>query len=176
MKFRLAALALPLLLSFAAVAQTPPLTPPPIKMGLWQSSVVVNMSGMPANQNMPAGAGGSITHVNQSCMTADSWKNAFRSMQARQQASTAACSTANVDQDAHQVTFDMDCSGQQGFNTSIHVKMFLDSDEGMHGNVSVKMTGANFPQGMSMTSTINSRFLSSDCGDIKPGESKPVHP
>jgi hypothetical protein len=70
----------------------------------------------------------------------------------------------------------MDCSGQQGFNTSIHVKMFLDSDEGMHGTVNVKMTGANFPQGMSVTSTITSKFLSSDCGDIKPGESKPVHP
>jgi hypothetical protein len=164
---------LPLLLSFPAVAQTPALTPPPIKMGLWQSSVTVNMSGMPAGA--PA-AGGSIVHVNQSCMTADSWKNAFRSMQARQQQTASSCTTTNVDQDAHQVTFDMDCSVQQGYSTSIHVKMFLDSDEAMHGNVSVKMSGANFPQGMSMTSTITSKFIGADCGDIKPGESKPVHP
>ena len=178
MKIRLAALALPLLLSFAALlAQTTPVNPPPIKMGLWQSSVTVNMSGMPANPNMPSGAGGSMTHVNQSCMTPDSWRDAFRNMQQRrQQAASANCSTLNVSQDAHQVTFDMNCSSQQGFNTNIHVQMLLDSEEAMHGNANVKMSGPNFPQGMSMTSVITSKFVSSDCGDVKPGESKPVHP
>lgn len=169
--FSLASL-LPLSLAALAAAQTPAPTPPPIKMGLWESSVTVNMSGMP---NAPAGAGGSMTRVNQSCMTADSWRNAFRSMQQRQQQSTAACKSASVNQDAHQLTFDIDCSSQQGFNSNIHVQMFLDSDEAMHGTATVKMSGANFPQGMSMTSTINSKFLSSDCGDIKPGESKPAH-
>jgi hypothetical protein len=178
MNLRLASLAsLPLLLSFAAFAaaqtQAPALTPPPIKMGLWQSSVTVNMGGMP---NMPAGAGGSYTHVNQSCMTPDSWKNAFRSMQQHHQQTTASCTAANVNQDAHQVTVDMDCSGEQGYATSIHVKMVLDSEEAMHGNATVKMTGSAFPQGMSMNSTITSKFVNADCGDVKPGESKPVQP
>ena len=177
MKIRLAALALPLFLSFAAFAQTTPVAPPPIKMGLWQSSVTVNMSGMPANPNMPAGAGGSMTHVNQSCMTPDSWRDAFRSMQQRrQQAANSNCSTLNVSQDAHQVTFDMNCSSEQGFNSNVHVQMNLDSEEAMHGNATVKMSSPNFPQGMSMTSVITSKFVSSDCGDVKPGESKPVHP
>lgn len=177
MKFRLLSFAsLPLLLSFAAFAQTPPLTPPPIKMGLWQSSVTVNMSGMPANPNMPAGAGGSMTHVNQSCMTPDSWKDAFRNMQQRRQQAAANCSTMNVSQDSHQVIFDMNCSSEQGFTSNVHVQMNLDSEEAMHGNATVKMSGPNFPQGMSMTSVITSKFMSSDCGDVKPGESKPVHP
>ena len=177
MKIRLAALApLALLLSLVAVAQTTPLTPPPIKMGLWQSSVTVNMSAMPGMPAGAAGAGGAMTRVNQSCMTPDSWKNAFHSMQQRQQQTAANCTTANVQQDSHQVTFDMDCSSQQGYSTNIHVQMFLDSDEAMHGNATVKMSGANFPQGMSMTSAITSKFVSSDCGDIKPGESKPAHP
>lgn len=169
MKLRLA---LPtLLVCFAALAsaQSTPLTPPPIKMGLWQSSVTVNMSGM------SSGAGGTMTHVNQSCMTPDSWRDAFHSMQ-QQKAASANCSTANVSQDAHQVTFDVSCSGQQGFTSNVHVQMFLDNDEAMHGNATVKMSGPNFPQGMSVTSNITSKFISSDCGAVKPGESKPVHP
>ncbi len=184
MKFRAASLApLALFLACAAlvsaqstvpITPTPPITPPPIKMGLWQSSVSVNMAGM--MPNAPSGAGGSMTHVNQSCMTPDSWRDAFRNMQQRRQQATANCSTANVSQDAHQMTFDMNCSGQQGINTNVHVQMFLDSEESMHGNATVKMSGPNFPQGMSMTSTIASKFLSSDCGDVKPGQSKPVQP
>jgi len=175
MKFRAASLAsLALFLAsaaFASAQDTTP-TPPPIKMGLWQSSVSVNMAGM--MPNAPSGAGGSVTHVNQSCMTPDSWRDAFRNMQQRRQQATANCSTANVSQDAHQMTFDMSCTGQQGINTNVHVQMFLDSQEAMHGNATVKMSGPNFPQGMSMNSTIASKFLSSDCGDVKPGESKPV--
>jgi hypothetical protein len=177
MTFRAASLAsLALFLAstaFAAAQETTP-TPPPIKMGLWQSSVTVNMAGM--MPNAPAGAGGSMTHINQSCMTPDSWRDAFRNMQQRRQQATANCSTANVSQDAHQMTFDMSCSGQQGVSTNVHVQMFLDSQEAMHGNATVKMSGPSFPQGMSMTSTIASKFLSSDCGDVKPGESKPVQP
>jgi hypothetical protein len=181
MKLRLLSPAfLPLLLSFAALAaaQIPTIAPPPIKMGLWQSSVTVNMSGMPNNPNMPSGAGGgSMTHVNQSCMTPNSWRDAFRNMQQRrQQAASANCSTLNVSQDAHQVTFDMNCSSQQGFTSNVHVQMLLDSEEAMHGNATVKMSGPNFPQGMSMTSIITSKFVSSDCGDVKPGQSKPVQP
>jgi len=60
MKLRLLSPAfLPLLLSFAALAaaQIPTIAPPPIKMGLWQSSVTVNMSGI-EQPNMPSGAGG----------------------------------------------------------------------------------------------------------------------
>jgi hypothetical protein len=179
MKFRIApAATLSLLISLAglAAAQDPTsnLTPPPIRMGLWQSSVTVDMSAM---SGMPAGApSGSMTHVNQSCMTPDTWKNAFHSMQQRQQQAQANCSTANVQQDAHQLTVDMDCSMQQGYSSNIHVQMFLDSDSAMHGHATVKMSGPSFPQGMSMSSAISSKFVSSDCGDVKPGESKPVHP
>ncbi len=178
MKLRLA---LPtLLLASAALASAqstvpvtpaPSIAPPPIKMGLWQASVTVNMAGMP---NAAGGAGGLMTHVNQSCMTPDSWRDAFQSMQQHRQQAAANCSTANVSQDAHQVTFDMSCTAQQGFTTNVHVQMFLDSEEAMHGHATVKMSGPNFPQGMSMTSTITSKFISSDCGDVKPGQSKPI--
>jgi len=173
-------LALPtLLLSVASLAPaqstvpvtpTPPLTPPPVKMGLWQSSVTINMSGMP---NMPSGAG-STTHVNQSCMTPDNWKDAFRNMQQRRQQMSANCTTTNYSQDAHQLTLDMSCTSEQGMNTNMHIQMFLDNDSAMHGSATTKISGAAFPQGMVVNSTISSKFLSSDCGDVKPGEGKAV--
>ena len=168
-------LALPMLLlcfaSLASAQSTPPLTPPPIKMGLWQSSVTVNMSGMP---NMPQGAGGTMTHVNQSCMTPDSWKDAFRNMQQRRQQMAPNCTSTSLSQDAHQLTMDMSCTTEQGMSTTMHIQMFLDSESAMHGNVTSKISGPAFPQGIVANSTISSKFLNSDCGDVKPGQSKAI--
>jgi len=168
MKIRLALASLPLFLSSAAgaSAQVPNIAPPPIKMGLWQSSVTVNASGM--------GAPGGHPITNQSCYTPESWKQAMQQMQSRQQKMT--CTTSNLQQDSHKMSFDGQCSADQGMTVSYHVEMFLDSDEAMHGTSSVKMSGPQFPQGMSMSSAITSKFISSDCGAVKPGESKPVHP
>jgi hypothetical protein len=118
----------------------------------------------------PAG-GHPITH--QSCYTPDSWKQAMQKMQSRQ--ANADCSSSNLQQDAHKLSFDGQCTVQQGMSITYHVEMFLDSDEAMHGSSSAKMSSPQFPQGMTMTSVISSKFISSDCGDIKPGESKPVH-
>jgi hypothetical protein len=168
MMLRLTSLAsLPLLLCCAAVAaaQVPNIAPPPIKMGLWQSSVTLNSTGM-----RPAG-GHPIT--NQSCYTPDSWKQSMQRMQSRQP--NANCTTSNMQQDSHKLSFDGQCSADQGMSVTYHVEMFLDSDEAMHGSSSAKMAGSQFPQGMTVTTVISSKFISSDCGDIKPGESKPVH-
>jgi len=172
MKIRLTLASLPLLLSFMALApalasaQLPNIAPPPIKMGLWQSSVTINAGGM--------GAAGGRGVTRQSCYTPDSWKDAMQKMQSREQKMT--CTTSNMQQDPHKLSFDGQCTADQGITVTYHVEMFLDSDEAMHGSSSVKMSGPQFPQGMTMSSVINSKFVSSDCGDIKPGESKPVHP
>jgi len=151
-------------------------------MGLWQSSVTVNMSGMPNNPNMPSGAGGgSMTHVNQSCMTPGQLARRLpQSMQQRRQPGGQAqllhserlsgCPTRSPST--------MNCSSQQGLHVPIvHVQMLL-AQRGSDGtaNATVKMSGPNFPRGMSMTSIITSKFVSSDCGDVKPGQSKPVQP
>jgi hypothetical protein len=167
MKIRTAATMLPLLLSFAAPAsaQVPNIAPPPIKMGLWQSSVTLNSAAM--------GPVGGHPITNQSCYTPDSWKQSMQKMQSRQP--TMNCTTSNMQQDSHKLSFDGQCSEPQGMNVTYHVEMFLDSDEAMHGSSSAKMSGPQFPQAMTMTSVISSKFISSDCGGIKPGESKPVH-
>lgn len=158
-----------LLLSCFAVAaaQVPAgLAPPPIKMGLWQSSVTVNASLM--------GGAGAHPITNQSCYTPDSWKQSMQRMQSRQP--NMNCTTSNMQQDSHKLSFDGQCSSTQGMNVTYHIEMFLDSDEAMHGTSSVKMTGPQFPQAMTMTSVISSKFISADCGSIKPGESKAIHP
>lgn len=159
---------LPLLLSFAALAAAQSdLTPPPMKMGLWQSDVSVQMLGMPNGVSMPP-----RTITSQSCLTPDTWKDAMRNLQARRQNMAANCSNANVQQDGHHYTADVTCTGQQGFTTTVHVDMQFDSDESMHGTTSATMSGGNMPPGMSMNSTIKSKFMGSDCGDVKPGQGK----
>ncbi len=167
MNFRFTAFTpLPLLLSLTCAAQVPNIAPPPIKMGLWQSSVTLNSTGM--------GPLGGRAITNQSCYTPDSWKQSMQRMQSHQQDMN--CSTSNFEQDSHKMSFDGQCSSNQGYNVTYHIEMFLDSDEAMHGTSSAKMAGPSFPQGMTMTSNISSKFISSDCGDIKPGQSRPVHP
>jgi len=168
MNLRLATLTF--LFSLAALASAQ--SAPPLKMGLWEHTVTINMSGMP---NGMSGSPQAITK--QSCMTNDTWKQALQSMQGRRQMANAAnCTTSDVQQDSHHFAFDVACTAQQGMNTKIHVDMTLDSEESMHGTTSTTMSGPNIPQGMAMTATIKSKFISSDCGSLKPGEQKSTSP
>lgn len=166
---RLASVPLLLILAASAAAQTGSGSPPPIRMGLWESEVNVTMSGMPMGDTSTVHA--SIHH---SCMTSDSWKKSLENLHGSQ--TVPNCTTANMQQDAHKLSFDEDCSSEQGINTSVHVEMLLDSEEEMHGTVAMKMSGPAFPQGMSANSTIHSKFVSADCGSVKPGEQKDVNP
>jgi hypothetical protein len=146
--------------------------PPPMKMGLWQSDITVQMSGMPNGVSVPA-----HTVTSQMCMTADTWKDALQNSQNRQRNLPVNCSTSNLQQDNHHYSADVQCTAQQGFTTTMHVDMQFDSDESMHGTTSMTMGGGgNGPQGMTMNSTIKSKFLSSDCGDVQPGKGKIVSP
>jgi len=163
---------LPLLVSFAAIAaaQTPTLTPPPVKMGLWQTTVDLKMSGMP---NMPAGM--ATSHVSQSCMSTDTWQKDMQNLQARRaQGPSSSCGQPTIQQDGHKYTFDMQCSPGNGFTSTSHFEMLVDSDTAMHGSGTSTTTGPAFPQGMTSNVTIASKFLSADCGDVKPGQSKMV--
>jgi hypothetical protein len=169
MKLRFPAYAtLPLLLSLAALAAAQTPTPSPMKMGLWQSDVTVQMTGMPNGVSVPP-----RTVTTQSCMTPDTWKDALRNMNHRPN-SPVDCTQSNVQQDGHHYVYDGTCTTQQGMSMTIHVDMQFDSDESMHGATSATMTGPNVPPGMAMNSTVKSKFLGSDCGDVKPGSGKMV--
>jgi hypothetical protein len=175
MKLRLAAVAtLPLLLSFAALAAAQTLEPPPIKMGLWQTESSTSVDGMPADSPMAqAMTRGGHDNVSQGCLTPETWKNEFQHMQ--QQRRDADCNQSNLQQDSHHIAFDEQCGGQSGYTSNVHFEMLIDDTENAHGHAEVKMSGPAFPQGMTMHMTMKSKYLSSDCGSIKPGEGKTIH-
>ncbi len=152
---------LSLLIALTAVAAAQ--TPPPLKMGLWEHQISVQMSGMPS--------GSASTHnlTHQSCFTSDSWKNAMQEMQGQRAMQHTTCSTTNMEQDSRHISFDVQCSTtNQGYLSSMHIDMHFDSPEAMHGSNTVKISGPGMPQGMTVVSTVKSKWVSSDCGDVKP--------
>ena len=93
----------------------------------------------------------------------------------QQQRQSANCNQTNFQQDSHHVSFDEQCGGQGGYSSNIHFEMLIDDSENAHGHADVKMTGAAFPQGMTMHMTMKTKYLSSSCGNVKPGEGKVIH-
>ena len=151
-----------------ASSQTTHTTPavPPLRMGLWQSEITVEITGLPGSTGAPH------TVVKRHCMTAESWKETMQQMQNQ----TPGCTTSNLRQDEHHLAFDQSCSFSGGILATAHVDMQLDSNEAMHGTISMNTTGPSLPQGMASKSTVRSKFLNSDCGDLKPGEQRDAPP
>lgn len=165
---------LPLLFCAAvASAQLDTMGPPPVKMGLWQTTVTSQMSGLP---NMPAGMPTAKPMVSQSCMTADSWQKGMTDLQQQMQRQKADCSNVKLQHDGNKFIFDEQCSQQSGYNATIHVEWNVDDQENMHGDSNAQIAAAGFPQGVTMHGTMTSKFLSSDCGSVKPGDSRMVQP
>jgi hypothetical protein len=161
-----------LTLSTLALAQNPSVMPPPIKMGLWQSETTTAISGAP-DSPMGRAMGNGRTTVTQGCLTPESWSKDIQGAQKHQQ--NTECTQSNFQQDSHKVTFDQACSNQGGYSTTIHFEMLIDDTENGHGFMDMKMSGAAFPQGMTMHMTMKTKYLSADCGSVKPGESKVIH-
>jgi hypothetical protein len=161
-----------LTLSTLALAQAPS-GPPPVKMGLWQSEVTTTVAGAPDSPMGKAmgGAGGRTT-VTQGCLTPDSWTKEIQGAQRRR---SSECSQSNFQQDNHKVTYDETCSSQGGYSTNVHFEMLIDDPENAHGHADMKTSGPAFPQGMTMHMTMKTKYMSSDCGSVKPGEGKVIH-
>lgn len=151
-------------------AQTARSTPamPPLRMGLWQTEVTVEVSGLPGSTGAPS------TIVKRHCMKAESWKETMQQMQ--NQAQPDGCTTTHVEQDEHHLAFDQSCKGGDGFSATAHVEVRLDSKEAMHGTMSMNMTVPGAPRGMATRSTFKSEFVGADCGDLKPGEQRDAPP
>jgi Protein of unknown function (DUF3617) len=168
---------LPLLLTFVALAtltaaaQEPAVMPPPVKMGLWQSESTTTVSGAP-DTPMGKAMGNGHTTVTQGCLTPESWAKEMQGMEQRRH--NADCTTSNFKQDSHRFSLDESCGSGQGYSSNVHFEMLIDDSENAHGQGDVKMTGPAFPQGMSMHMTMKTKFISSDCGDVKPGEGKTI--
>jgi Protein of unknown function (DUF3617) len=138
---------------------------PPVKMGLWETESSTTMSGM---ANIPGG--GKHTTVTQGCLTPENWKGEFEKIQRADQD----CKVTNTQQDAHSLTVDETCSTAR-YSSTVHMEAHFENAEHMHGTGKATITGQGMPQGMTMDFAIDSHFVSSACGDVKPGSAKIVH-
>jgi hypothetical protein len=139
-------------LLIAAFFQAP--ATPPIKMGLWESSGVVKMSG----PNMPPAVAGladrnMVAHV---CYTAESYQRAMTNQQKD-------CVRSNENWGAKAWSFDLSCRG--GKMTG-HVEMQFDGTEKVHGKVHMTMDAGG--HAMMMDTDMTMHYLSADCGSVKP--------
>ena len=155
-------------------------TPPPIKMGLWEGSTTITMQGMQIPPDVAARLqamgrpvpGAPHTVVSQSCLTPDEWRKSFADVNRH---GTMECTTSNMVQDEHQLSFDESCTSPRGGTLEGHIKLTFDDSEHTRGEMHMKgtvPTGASGAQPLTSDMTISSHFLSADCGDIKPGSPK----
>jgi hypothetical protein len=156
-------------IALTAVAQLSDV--PPVSMGLWQSETNATVTGL---ENTPMAAMAATlgrAHASQSCLTPESWKKGIEGVQNQQQ---RGCTLTNVHQDAHEISFDEACDSGGGSTSSSHIDMLIDSSENAHGTVLTKVTEPRLPQPMNINMSIVSHFVSSNCGDVKPGEGKMI--
>lgn len=141
---------------------------PPLRMGLWQTEVTVEVSGLSGSTDAPS------TIVKRHCMQAESWKETMQKMQ--NQNPSDGCTTSNLQQDEHHLSFDQSCQAKDGLTTIAHVELHLDNKEAMHGTMSMNMTAPGLSQSMSSKSSFRSKFVSADCGSLKPDEQRDAPP
>lgn len=155
----------------AQVAGAPPAISevPPVSMGLWQTETTSTVTGVEGTPIAAMASAMGRAHVVQSCLTPDKWRSDIQGFNARQQHD---CTLSNLQQSPSEVSFDETCN-RNGVNSS-HVDILIDSAEHTHGTVVVKISNPALPQPMTLNMTMVSHRLSSDCGDVKPGEGKMV--
>jgi hypothetical protein len=173
----LSALVLCCLAGAAATAQDMPANPP-VKMGLWESTIVSNIGGLTIPPDVAARLqamgrpvpGGPHTTVTQSCMTKDEWAKAFEKMNNNENK----CTYTNRTITAQKISFDMSCASARGSVFTGHFEMLIDDDEHSHGTAHMKGTMGQNAQPMTIDTTLTSHYLAADCGEVKPGDAKVV--
>ena len=136
---------------------------PPIKMGLWEMTNVSTMTATGKMADAMAHSGQAMGKPNtmtmKICFTADTWQNALAN-EAR-----AGCTKTNVVNTSKQYSLTMTCSYGNNTTTAA-VNNIIDSPEAIHGTVHLISSS---PMGqMTSDGTGTGKFLSSDCGDVKP--------
>jgi Protein of unknown function (DUF3617) len=166
-----------------AHAQSAPI---PVKPGLWETQVSVShvtalppeaeakIAALPAAQQaqvrsmMGGSAGGApVVTTKQACIAAGATMDSM--LNRAQQTPGMQCTFSNRVQTATGASFDMSCTMQQGSasgHTSFHL---IDGD---HVSSTSHMTVTGSSQGHTMNSTMDSttsaKFVSADCGNVKP--------
>lgn len=162
--------------TFAAGAQST--TPPPVKMGLWETTVTSQMSGFQLPPDVVArlkamgrsAPGGPHTAVSQGCLTPEEWQ---KSMEKMSQPASGDCTITHRQMETRKFSVDVSCKSEHGGTTTGHWEIQATDDEHSHGSGHMASDAAG-PNGQhfTMDMTINSHFVSASCGDVKPGSAK----
>ncbi len=122
---------------------------PPVKMGLWEST---------------ATNGRGASYKSRSCFTTESYQTEMAKM-------PPGCTVSNQAWTSHSFTADVACTMQDATSTG-HVDVQFPDTQTIHSTINVSMTAQG--QTMPINFTTDSHFVSSDCGDIPGGESRPI--
>lgn len=152
-----------LLLTGPASAQTPSANAPHVKMGLWQEEVTTTITGIDGVRPTP------LKDVEQSCISPESWKK-----YGLQAANANRCTMSNLHQDSKKMSYDESCGSQEHGVIVLHMVILIDDDTHMHGTAVAKISGPASPHAGTWSSTLTDRFISPDCGNLKPGQKNPL--
>jgi hypothetical protein len=122
---------------------------PPVKMGLWEST---------------ATNGRGVSYKARSCFTKESYQKEMATM-------PAGCTVSNQTWTSHSFTADVACTMREATSTG-HIDVEFPDTETLHSTMNVSMTAQG--QTIPINFTTDSHFVSSDCGDIAGGESRPM--
>lgn len=150
--------------SRSAHAQTT--EPPPVKMGLWQTESNSTISGLPSSA---AGAAAQHATVTQGCLTPETWKHDLETMNSPK----SDCKVLDRHQDATSISAELTCN-QHGNSSTVHFHGQIEDSKHMRGTANMQMSMPGMPQPMTMQMSFTSKYVGSDCGDVKPGEGKVI--
>lgn len=123
---------------------------PPVKMGLWESTAT-NGRGM--------------SYKSRSCFTNESYQKDIARM-------PPGCTISNQVWTSHSFAADVACTMRDATSTG-HVDVQFPDTQTIHTTMAISMTAQG--QTVPINFTTESHFISSDCGDLPGGQSKPVH-
>jgi hypothetical protein len=153
---------------------------PPIKMGLWETTVNQTMTGLRIPPDVEARMKamgrpmpGSTSATVQACYDEEQWRKNLGDLPSNQD---RRCTRNNIVQDSRHMSMDLVCVDANGQPTvSGHMEMIFDSREQVHGTMAMKGTQAGRPgMPVNVETRVTSHFLSLDCGGLKPGDSKVI--
>ena len=155
-----------------------------VKTGLWETTTTMEMSGMPAMPQIPPeqlakmtpqqraqveammksgmGAGAPRTSTNKSCMTKDSLR------QAMNMGSNENCTHKIVASSSSMQNIHMECTQQKMTMTGDLMVERIDAEHAKGSMVMKSTAAANQTGNMNMKMSFTAKWLSSDCGDVKP--------
>lgn len=120
-------------------------------MGLWEATLNNSLVPKPIKVR--------------TCVTPQSYQDAMAHV-------PPGCTITNKTQTATSITGDLSCTLQHGGTTTGHVDVEMPDATTVRSKIdlSVSAQGQTIP----MTLTTDSHFVSADCGDLTPGQSKAV--